>query len=149
MSTLDSLLWSQWSTGCLSSAWKKALPLHYIWMERGRSVHVYFTAPLLTWFIAWGCELIEIQSKRGHLGRGGAAVPPKGKLALKNSLLQILALVLSQVFATRTGSSVSRNTLGSLWVARTRRAVVIQEKVHFFGVPFIKASSCLSLMGET
>lgn len=68
---------------------------------------------------------------------------------IKKSLLQVLALALSQAVATRTGCCTSRNTLSSLWVARTRRAGVSQEKVHFFGVPFVKASFCLSLMGET
>lgn len=32
---------------------------------------------LLTWFIAWGCELIEVWSRRGHLERGGAACATK------------------------------------------------------------------------
>lgn len=55
----------------------------------------------------------------------------------------------SQALATRTGCPSSGNILSSLWVARTRGAEVNQEKVLFLGVPFIKACSCLFLMGET
>lgn len=67
---------------------------------------------------------------------------------IKNSLLQVVALALSQAFTTRTGCCTSGTTFSSLWMARTRRAGVSQEKVHFFGVPFVKASFCLSLLGE-
>lgn len=83
-------------------------------------------------------------------------MPPKGKHPGKCFYkAQFVAssgpcsVTASQALATRTGCSGSGNILSSLWVARTRGAEVNQEKVLFLGVPFIKASSRLSLMGET